>query len=149
MTSMDDLIALIGKPTEHPEVKAFLKGRKWEKWHSKPKDPKRYLCNHADGYDLCHTKGKKGIIITAWIFLTEEDEYQPFRGALSRGLFPEHLQSDVQRIWGNPTRSGCSHEESQTHWDRYDSESVCIHITYQDGCGPLRLITIMSPETAP
>jgi hypothetical protein len=149
MTSMDELISLIGQTMDSPAVQAFLKDRSLSR--SKPGDaydPKRYLKSTAEGYSIRHRKGKRGKIDYLWLHLEPPEGYLPFRGPLSRGLRADLGQDEVRQLWGEPSRSGDSDKDGKWLWDRFDSEAVCVHIGYAPGGVGIRMITLMAPDVA-
>jgi hypothetical protein len=150
MTSLEELIALIGQPMDSLAVRSFLQARALER--SKYEDdyePERYLTSRADGYAIQHKKGKRARVECIWIYLEPAEGYTPFVGPLPRGLRAELSQLEVRRLWGEPSRSGAADGEGEWLWDRFDSKAVCVHIAYGRGGVGIRRITLMAPNVAP
>jgi hypothetical protein len=104
------------------------------------------LSSKQHGYEVDH---KKGRIETIFVYLRGKDDYSPFRGELSRGLLVEDSREEVLAKLGEPTRSGYADSTARWPWDRYDSERLCLHITYGESGNGLRMLTLMAPDVAP
>src|SRR5205823_5742649 len=46
---------------------------------------------------------------------------------------------------GPPTRSGTGDPAGLWPWDRYDWETLCLHIAYGESGASLRMLTLMAP----
>ena len=150
MLSMDDFVALIGQPMDSPVVKDFLQSRRLARSKSDDEyEPERYLTSLADGYDIRHKKGKRARVECIWIRLTPSEGFTPFSGPLSRGMMPDASRAEIQALWGTPSRCGAGDAAGEWPWDRFDSDTVCIHIAYKQGGTGIRMITLMDPAIAP
>jgi hypothetical protein len=147
---MDELTALVGQSLDAAAVRAFFltqpATQKRRKAGRVDLSGIRDLSSKADGYEVIHRRGR---IVTIFLYLTERDGYHPFRGALTQGLRAPDSRAAVRRRLGPPTRRGAVGEKQEWHWDRYDSEKVCMHFSYGPRARGIRMVTLMAPDVAP
>jgi hypothetical protein len=147
---MDTLAFLVGRGLDDPAVVEFFLTQPATAARRRQgrTDLKgiRSLSSKEDGYEVIHRKGR---IETIFLMLSARDGYSPFRGKLTGGLSVDDGRADVQRKLGPATRTGTSDAEGLWLWDRYDSESLCLHIAYGESGTGLRMLTLMAPDVAP
>jgi hypothetical protein len=106
----------------------------------------RSLSSKEHGYEVVHRKGR---IETIFLYLCPRDGYSPFRGELAARLSADDSREEVRRKLGPPTRSGAGDAAGLWPWDRYDSDTLCLHIAYGEAGAGLRRLTLMAPDVAP
>jgi hypothetical protein len=148
--SMDALAALVGESLQSAQVVEFFL--------TQPATARRRLQGRTDlngirslsskeyGYEVVHSKGR---IETIFLYVRGKGDYSPFRGELSRGVLADDSRAQVLAKFGPPTRSGCADPAGQWPWDRYDSDSLCLHFSYAEGGIGLWMVTLMAPDVAP
>jgi hypothetical protein len=106
----------------------------------------RSLSSKEHGYDVVHRKGR---IETIFVYVRGKGDFFPFRGELSKGLLANDSREQVLARLGPPTRSGCADPAGRWPWDRYDSDKLCLHLSYAEGGIGLWMVTLMAPDIAP
>jgi hypothetical protein len=148
--TMASLAALVGRTLDDPAVIAFFLTQpataRRRKQGRTDLTGIRSLSSQEHGYEVAHRKGR---IETVFVYLRGRDGYSPFQGELGAGLSVSDSPEDVRHKLGPPTRSGVGDTAGRWPWDRYDSETLCLHIGYGE-CGVgLGMITLMAPDVAP
>jgi hypothetical protein len=145
-----DLTVLLGKPSSHPAVRAFIDRL----------DAVIELSSYPDAtYHLAKNRGfslleEDGVIGT--VFLYTEAGYEDFErypGPLPRGLVPGDRREDVLRKLGEPHRSSGPVDRpgdmgSIAGWDKYYEPALSLHVQY-DAQGIVQLVTLMTPASDP
>lgn len=148
--TMAALAALVGRTLADPAVVAFFSTQpataKRREQGRTDLSGIRSLSSREHGYEVAHRKGR---IETVFVYLCGRDDYSPFQGRLEAGLSVSDTPEDVRRKLGPPTRSGAGDTAGRWLWERYDSETLCLHIGYGESGSGLRMITLMAPDVAP
>lgn len=92
---------------------------------------------------------RRGRVETVFLHLCGRDGSAPFRGELSSGLSVRDTPDVVRRKLGPATRSGAGDPDGVWPWDRFDSDSPCLHVAYRESGDGLRMLTLMAPDVAP
>ena len=154
MPTLESLMALVGQPVTATDVRSLVAAdgliASTEPDLEEGEAPRSYLSCPARGYLLSHTSGRVNAL---FVFLVPIDEYRAFSQALIAGLSAVSTREDVRLAFGKPARSG----EAKTvpvlgrkgAWDRYEQGSLCVHFEYTDPEERVRLITVMTVDTAP
>jgi hypothetical protein len=154
MTTIETISAVVGQALDSDEVQSLVVADRLT-LSAEPEleegEPRRfYLSNHAAGYQLMYRLGR---IDTAFIYVQPAEGFQPFGRPLPAGLSSEATRHEVRRQFGSPSRSGAARIVAglgrQGAWDRFDMGQVCLHFQYAEPDERVRLVTIMTAETAP
>ena len=147
---METLVSLVGQPLDSPVVVAFFLTQpataRRRKQGRTDLNGIRSLSSKEYGNAIDHQKGR---IETVFLYLCEKHDYSPFRGELANGLSVTDSLEDVRRKLGAPTKSGIADEGGLWPWDRYDSDTLCLHVSYGESGKGLRMLTLMAPDVAP
>lgn len=148
--SLSDLGALIGQTLDSPRVVEFFltqpaTARRRREGQTDLKGI-RSLSSKELGYEVDFRKGR---IETIFVYVSAHHGYAAFQGELVAGLTIHDTPEDVRRKLGPATHSGVSDPEGLWPWDRFDSETLCLHISYEESGVGLRRLTLMAPDVAP
>jgi hypothetical protein len=147
---MQALAALVGRSLDEPAVVEFFSAqpataRRRQQGRTDLRGI-RSLSDKGQGYEVAQ---KKGRIETVFLYLRARNGYAPFLGALTAGLTANDSREDVRKKLGPPTRSGAGDAAGLWPWDRFDSETLCLHVAYGEAGRGLRMLTLMAPDVAP
>lgn len=148
--TMDAIARLVGQTLDSPRVVGFFL--------TQPATARRRRLGRTDlggirslsskehGYEVAHRRGR---VETVFLHLCGRDGYAPFRGGLSSGLSVRDTPDVVRRKLGPAKRSGAGDPDGVWPWDRFDSDSLCLHVAYRESGDGLRMLTLMAPDVAP
>jgi hypothetical protein len=106
----------------------------------------RTLVHRRNGIDL-HV-GKRGRVITIFLYGKRFEGHQPYRKSLPVGLKSFRTsRAEVIKLLGRPTVTGRQHG-ARPAWIRYDLPKYVIHLELSDGQSSIDRITLMTHGAA-
>ena len=145
-----DPTVLLGKPSSHPAVRAFIDRH----------DAVIELSSYPDAtYHLAKNRGfslleEDGVIGTVFLYIEAGyEDFERYPGPLPRGLVAGDRREDVLRKLGEPHRSSGPVDRpgdmgSIAGWDKYYEPALSLHVQY-DAQGIVQLVTLMTPASDP
>jgi hypothetical protein len=139
---MSDLERLIGKAVTDAEVKALVGDDEpvMDQFAEMTimEYPERGIAVYAD---------KHGKVVTIFLYGDRDEEHEPYKGILPRGLSFAFGRERVAESLG-PAHVKGKDQSSQAPWERYDSRDASLHIQYSRDGRSISLITLMSAAMA-
>ena len=144
------LLEILGKPFESPEVRQFVESADASAEVS-TQSRTRYLeckrlgvCFSAESPDLR--------ICTIHVYCRPAEGYSAFTGGLPWGLQAGFDRRAVRSLLGRPSKSGelsaSTYSEWTGPWDRWDFRPYTLHVQYSGVDGQADLVTLMLAGTA-
>jgi hypothetical protein len=95
----------------------------------------------------------EGCLKSIYLYGIDEDDCGEFGGALPLSLYFDLERTEVQLLLGDPQYTDAAYEGStngQTdNWDLYHFNDYSLNIEYLSSNNRIKMITVMSPDTAP
>src|SRR5215831_7663221 len=138
---VEDLLPLMGKTFDDPEVSAFLRGTGTPA--TVENFPPTIVVSYEPlGFSINFNGSKK--LSAAHFYISPQEGFEEFRGSLIRGLGKKSTREQIRSVLGAPEKSS----DEVPCWDRFSYEGRVAHFQFGDD-GELVLVTLMDPGSAP
>jgi hypothetical protein len=150
MLTVDDIIPLVGTILDERAIERLM-GKRGQRSSDEldpghPEDQRHYY--EIPDYGLEMILGDGDVIETIFFHLRRKQASYDWR--LRSGLSRDSSRSEALAAMGTPERSGKPDDESGCiGYDRFNVGNALLHFSYESDCRSIRLITAMSPATAP